>query len=123
MLGCILQQPLARTRRPWQPANRVNLLSQFECEQFSRSYNAAAFPFRPIDRSKNCNNDPLAHDQDGTGSMLDDFFSAAEQEMFPSGIAMGRYHQEISRQVGSNSNDFIARMKCAALCRANLLIL
>ena len=66
----------------------------------------------------------LAHDQDGTGSMFDDFFGVtAEQEMLPSGITVGRYHQEISRQIGSNSNDFIARMKCAALCRADLLVL
>ena len=66
----------------------------------------------------------LAHDQDGTGSMFDDFFSVtAEQEMLPSGITVSRYHQEIGRQLGSNSNDFIARMKCAALCRADLLVL
>ena len=86
-------------------------------------HNAAAFPFVPLIGARNCCINVLVHDRDGTGSMLDDFFSvAAEQEMLPPGITMGRNHQEISRQVDGNSNDFITRTKRAALCRADLLL-
>ena len=84
-----------------------------------------SFPFRPVDRSKKPLQQRLSlvHDRDGTGSMLDDFFSvAAEQEMLPPGITMGRNHQAISRQVDGNSNEFITRTKRAALCRADLLL-